>query len=51
MFYVIVCGLQGFIELKALEDLLKPYLDDVSRKNFELSSKHLGEWDIQGLNR
>jgi len=39
------------VEQKALEELLKPYLDNVSRKFFELSGKHLGDWDVQGLER
>jgi hypothetical protein len=44
-------GLQGFVELAALEDILDPYLDYNSRNNFELSKKHLGAWDIQGDER
>lgn len=39
------------MELVALEDILQPYLDDESRSNFELSKKHLGEWDIEGNER
>ena len=39
------------MELVALEDLLAPYLDDESKRNFSLSRKHLGEWDVEGNNR
>ena len=42
---------QGFVELAALKDILEPFLDAESRKNFEESKQHLGAWDIEGNER
>ena len=44
--YCIVGFLQAYIELEALESVLKPFINDVSRENFDLSYQHLKEWDV-----
>lgn len=43
--YVIV-SIQAYIELEALEHILKPFINDVSRDNFDQSREHLKEWDV-----
>ena len=42
---------QAYIELEALESVLRPFINDVSKENFELSREHLKEWDVHAPER
>lgn len=44
-------SIQAYIELEALEQVLKPFINDVSRENFDQSREHLKEWDVHASER
>ena len=41
------CLLQAYVELTTLEDVLKPYVNRQSERNFEMSREYLADWDVQ----
>ena len=46
-YFLCLFPLQAYIELGALEEVLQPFIDDVSKDKFDRIREHLASWDVQ----